>query len=145
MLSRAEQKIFAILDERGAGELANIRDVLHEAMARIDARMKHEHAIGGIETGFRDFDALTGGLHDSELIILAARPSMGKTALALNIAEHVAAATRTCRRCSSAWKCRRSSWPTACSARWPRSTASGCATARSRTTTAASWSRKRPR
>jgi replicative DNA helicase len=88
MLSRAEQRIFAILDERGAGEMANIRDILQEAMVRIDARMKHEHAIGGIETGFRDFDTLTGGLHDSELIILAARPSMGKTALALNIAEH---------------------------------------------------------
>ena len=82
MLAKAEQKIFAILDERGTGDLTNIRDILQEAMVRIDARMKHEHAIGGVETGFRDFDALTGGLHDSELIILAARPSMGKTALA---------------------------------------------------------------
>jgi replicative DNA helicase len=90
MLSLAEQKIFAILDERGAGELSNIRDILQEAMVRIDARMKNEHTIGGIETGFRDFDTLTGGLHDSELIILAARPSMGKTALALNIAEYSA-------------------------------------------------------
>ena len=53
--------------------------------------MKHEHAIGGIATGLDDFDSSVGGLHDSELIILAARPSMGKTALALNIAEHVAA------------------------------------------------------
>jgi replicative DNA helicase len=51
--------------------------------------MKKEHAAGGIETGFTDFDAMTGGLHGSELIILAARPSMGKTALALNVAEHV--------------------------------------------------------
>ena len=50
MLSRAEQKIFNILDERGAGDLANIRDILQEAMVRIDARMKNEHAIGGIET-----------------------------------------------------------------------------------------------
>ncbi len=88
MLARAEQKIFSILDDRGAGELSNIRDILQEAMVRIDARMKHEHVIGGIETGFRDFDTLTGGLHDSELIILASRPSMGKTAMALNIAEH---------------------------------------------------------
>jgi replicative DNA helicase len=95
MLSRAEQKIFAILDERGAGNLSNISDILQEAMVRIDARMKREHAIGGIETGFRDFDSMTGGLHDSELIILAARPSMGKTALALNIAEHVSLGTQT--------------------------------------------------
>ena len=89
MLSLAEQKIFAILDERGTGAIGSIHDILQDAMARIDARMKHEHAIGGIETGFTDFDSLTGGLHDSELIILAARPSMGKTALALNIAEYV--------------------------------------------------------
>ncbi len=90
MLGRAEQKLFAILDDRGAGAVSNIRDILQEAMVRIDARMKQEHASGGIETGFSDFDSLTGGLHDSELIILAARPSMGKTALALNIAEHSA-------------------------------------------------------
>ncbi|HEY2894142.1 MAG TPA: replicative DNA helicase, partial [Pirellulales bacterium] len=95
MLARAEQRIFSILDNRGTGELANIRDILQEAMVRIDARMKQEHAVGGIETGFRDFDTMTGGLHDSELIILAARPSMGKTALALNIAEHVALASNT--------------------------------------------------
>src|SRR5205823_5061316 len=80
MLSHAEQKILAILDQRGAGQLTNISDILQDAMARIDVRMKHEHMIGGIETGFTDFDNLTGGLHDSELIILAARPSMGKTA-----------------------------------------------------------------
>ena len=56
----------------------------------MDARMKHEQILGGVETGFTDLDALCGGLHNSELIILAARPSMGKTALAMNIAEHVA-------------------------------------------------------
>jgi replicative DNA helicase len=90
MLSRAEEKVFAILEQRGTGDLATMRDVLHEALARIDARMKHEHDISGVESGFTDLDQLTGGLHDSELIILAARPSMGKTALAANIAEHVA-------------------------------------------------------
>jgi replicative DNA helicase len=90
MLNHAEEKIFAILDKRGGGEVASIADILHEAMVRIDSRMKHEHATGGIETGFTDYDSLTGGLHDSELVILAARPSMGKTALAMNIAEYVA-------------------------------------------------------
>ena len=89
MLSRAEERIFSILEQKGSGELANISDILHEAMVRIDARMKQEQTIGGIETGFTDLDALTGGLHDSELVILAARPSMGKTAFAMNIAEHV--------------------------------------------------------
>jgi replicative DNA helicase len=64
--------------------------VLDESLQRIDARMQHDHARGGLETGFDDYDDLTGGLHKSELIILAARPSMGKTALAMNMAEHVA-------------------------------------------------------
>ncbi|MEM6328660.1 MAG: replicative DNA helicase [Planctomycetota bacterium] len=90
MLSRAEEKVFAILEDKGQGQVTVIRDVLQDALSRIDARMKQEHAFGGLETGFDDFDDLTGGLHSSELVILAARPSMGKTALALNIIEHVA-------------------------------------------------------
>jgi replicative DNA helicase len=90
LLSRAEERVFSILEDKGQGQLRGIRDVLHEAIARIDTRMKHEHAFGGIETGFDDFDEMTGGLHGSELVILAARPSMGKTALALNMVEHVA-------------------------------------------------------
>ena len=89
MLARAEQRIFSILDTRGAGNVGSIHDILHEAMSRIDARMNKQAALGGVETGFTDLDAMTGGLHESELIILAGRPSMGKTALALNIAEHV--------------------------------------------------------
>ncbi len=89
MLARAEQKIFSILDTRGAGNVGTIHDILHEAMSRIDARMNKEAALGGVETGFTEVDAMTGGLHESELIILAGRPSMGKTALALNIAEFV--------------------------------------------------------
>ena len=90
MLGRAEERIFAILDGRGTGQVAKIYEIMQEALTRIDARMRHEHAIGGIATGFDDFDMAVGGLHDSELIILAARPSMGKTALALNIADQVA-------------------------------------------------------
>jgi replicative DNA helicase len=89
MLSRAEEKVFAILEKKGHGEFSTIREVLQESLVRLDARMKHDHAVGGLETGFADFDDLTGGLHGSELVILAARPSMGKTALAMNIAEHV--------------------------------------------------------
>jgi replicative DNA helicase len=90
LLSDAEQRIFGILDSRGSTTTATIRDILHEAMDRIDARMRGEHTAGGVETGFADLDALTGGLHNSELVILAARPSMGKTAFAMNIAEWVA-------------------------------------------------------
>jgi replicative DNA helicase len=89
MLARAEERVFRILDSKGDMQVRPIRDVLHESLARIDARMQHAHTYGGLETGFIDFDELTGGLHDSELVILAARPSMGKTALALNMAEHI--------------------------------------------------------
>lgn len=89
LLSRAEQKIFSILERGESTTLSDIREILHEAMDRIDARMKGEHLLGGVETGLTELDHLTGGLHNSELTILAARPSMGKTALAMNIAEHV--------------------------------------------------------
>lgn len=90
MLSRAEEKIFGILESKGQGQVTPIRDVLQQALERIDSRMKNDHGAGGIETGLDDFDDLTGGMHGSELLILAARPSMGKTALALNMVEHAA-------------------------------------------------------
>ena len=90
MLGRAEEKIFSILDAKGTAKIADISQVLQESLARMDARMNQQHALGGLETGFIDYDDLTGGLHGSELIIIAARPSMGKTAAAMNIAEHVA-------------------------------------------------------
>jgi replicative DNA helicase len=90
LLGEAEQKIFAIQDDRASGNLSNISDILHLAMERIDARMRGEHTSGGVETGFTDLDHLTSGLHNSELVVLAARPSMGKTAFAMNIAEYVA-------------------------------------------------------
>lgn len=93
-LSRAEEKVFGILESRGSGDLSSISDVLHESLERIDSRLDNHKAFGGLETGFDDYDELTGGLQNSELIILAARPSMGKTALAMNITEHVAVQLR---------------------------------------------------
>jgi len=90
MLGRAEVKVFSILDSGNSSKLNEIHEVLEQSLLRIDARMKRGDALGGLETGFFDFDQMTGGLHASELLILAARPSMGKTALALNIAEHTA-------------------------------------------------------
>ncbi len=94
LVSQAEQKIFSIHDQRWGGEVHNIHDVMQEAFVRIDARLKGDDL--GVPTGFEDFDTLTGGLHDGELIILAARPSMGKTALALNVAEHVSTKEEIC-------------------------------------------------
>jgi replicative DNA helicase len=89
LVSQAEQKIFGILDRRSASTVKDITSVLHEAMERIDARMRGEHTHGGVDTGFSDLDGMMGGLHNGELIVLAARPSMGKTAFAMNIAEFV--------------------------------------------------------
>ncbi len=88
MLGRAEEKIFAVHDSRSTEQVTEIHDLLVEAFDRIDARLEHGEGVG-VPTGFQDLDTLTGGLHDSELVILAARPSMGKTALATNIAEYV--------------------------------------------------------
>jgi len=89
MLSRAEEQIFAVHDQRSADQVTSIHDLLVEAFDRIDARLERGEGVG-VPTGFPDLDNLTGGLHDSEFVVLAARPSMGKTALATNIAEYVA-------------------------------------------------------
>lgn len=89
MVGRAEEMIFRVNDERSADQITGIQDVLVEAFQRIDARLEHGGS-SGVPTGFTDLDNLCGGLHESELIILAARPSMGKTAFATNIAENVA-------------------------------------------------------
>ena len=89
LLNEAEQKVFAIRESRQSSNLNSIDEVLEAAMDRLDARLKGDTQTGTIETGFTDLDKLTGGLHASELVILAARPSMGKTAFAMNIAENV--------------------------------------------------------
>jgi replicative DNA helicase len=90
LCAQAEQKVFAIMDGRSSQSVLTMSDVLHQAMDRMEARLRDEDLDGAAETGFSRFDEMTGGLHDGELIILAARPSMGKTALAMNIGEHVA-------------------------------------------------------
>ncbi|MEM9643908.1 MAG: DnaB-like helicase C-terminal domain-containing protein, partial [Planctomycetota bacterium] len=88
LCAQAEQKVFAIMDGRSSQSLHSMSEVLHQSMDRMEARMRDEYVDGGAETGLTDFDQMTGGLHNGELIILAARPSMGKTALAMNIGEH---------------------------------------------------------
>lgn len=90
LCAQAEQRVFAIMDGRSSQAVQSISDVLHQAMDRMEARLRDEYVDGGAETGLSGFDEMTGGLHNGELIILAARPSMGKTALAMNIGEHVA-------------------------------------------------------
>ena len=90
LLESAERRIFQINEEHATGETVEIRDVVTEAMDRIALRSEEKHAVTGVPTGLLDLDDITGGFQGSQLIVLAARPSMGKTALALNICDHAA-------------------------------------------------------
>jgi len=90
LLESAEKKIFSIAEDQVRGDVVEINEVLTQAMDRIMARADAPHAVSGIASGFADLDDITWGFEPGQLIILAGRPSMGKTALALNIAEHVA-------------------------------------------------------
>jgi len=89
LLGQAEQKIFSILDNRSDSSIQELKDVLFQSMDRLEARLNGEQLEGGVDSGFRGLDDMTGGLHHGELIIVAARPSMGKTAFAMNVAEAV--------------------------------------------------------
>jgi replicative DNA helicase len=89
-IDRAESELFAVSKERGGVGFSHLRSLLHAAYDRLDYLHAHRGEISGVATGFRDLDALTTGFQRSDLIILAARPSVGKTSFALNIAEHAA-------------------------------------------------------
>ena len=93
LVGDAEEKIFSVYDRRSNDRITHIQDLLIEAFDRIDARLA-KGTGDAVATHFADLDNLTGGLHPSEFIVLAARPSMGKTALATNIAENVAIVSR---------------------------------------------------
>ncbi|MFA6077664.1 MAG: replicative DNA helicase [Candidatus Paceibacterota bacterium] len=86
VLDEAEKKIFGITNSPKVHKFVNIKDTLTEAWERLDHLNKSGDEIRGVPTGFPDLDAKTAGFQKSDLIILAARPSMGKTALALDIA-----------------------------------------------------------
>jgi len=86
VLENAEKKIFAIAERKVAGQLTRMEDVLHEVFEMIENRGQR-----GVETGFFELDDMLNGLQKSEMLIVAARPSMGKTAFAMNIIEHVSA------------------------------------------------------
>ena len=90
ILAGAEETLLKLGESRVTAGLMSPRDVIENYEGGINAFLDPSKRIKGISTGFTKLDEMTGGLHKGELIILAARPSMGKTALALNIAEHVA-------------------------------------------------------
>ena len=92
LLDHAEQAIFEIAEQenRGRRDFQQISGLLSAALDRIDELFRKKNPITGVETGFDDFDKQTAGLQPSDLIIIAGRPSMGKTAFAINIAENAA-------------------------------------------------------
>lgn len=94
LLQSAEHQVFSIRDQQEGSVSHEFKDVLQETWNRLLERMNTAGQITGIQTGFTDFDEQTNGLQGGELIILAARPSMGKTALVCNIAENVARVQR---------------------------------------------------
>jgi replicative DNA helicase len=90
LLDRAEQLIFSCARADGAAETMHIGDLLKATFERIDRLQDNRGRLAGLPTGFVDIDDLTSGLQPGELIVVAGRPSMGKTSLVLNIADHVA-------------------------------------------------------
>lgn len=90
LLDQAENSIFQLAEDRVRAGFFGIKDIARDSFKTIDELYNREHRITGVPTGYVEFDDLTSGLQRSELIIIAGRPSMGKTAFALNIAEHVA-------------------------------------------------------
>lgn len=84
------QKRFAEVIEQLPSDIASINDVLDDVLCSIESRQKNKNNVTGFPTGFCDLDQLIHGLHGGDLIILAGRPGMGKTLLAMNIAEHIA-------------------------------------------------------
>jgi len=90
VLDMAESKLFSVSKEHTANKFITLRDALEESFDRVDMLHKNKGALRGLTTSFKDLDNILAGLQKSDLIILAARPSMGKTSLALNIALNIA-------------------------------------------------------
>ncbi len=90
VLDKTEHDVFALLSSRTSGDFVPIRQVVMNALERIEKASRQSGSVTGIPTGFTDLDYRTAGLQPSDLILIAARPSMGKTAFALNIAHNVA-------------------------------------------------------
>lgn len=89
LMDQAETEVLRIAESRVASEMSSMKDLVKKAIATIEDFHQRQGMLTGIPTGFADFDKMTSGLHGGEMIVIAARPSMGKTSLAMNIAEHV--------------------------------------------------------
>lgn len=92
VVDRAEQLIFSVAQRRSSAYFTSMHDLAHKALDDIETRSEQGVGITGMPTSFARLDDMTAGLQNSDLVIIAARPSMGKTSLALNLAQHVAQA-----------------------------------------------------
>jgi replicative DNA helicase len=90
IIDTTEKKIFDVLQNRNSKGYSSLRDILVESFDKIEELYKSKSKVSGIESGFKDLDLKTSGLNNSDLILIAARPAMGKSAFALNIASYVA-------------------------------------------------------
>ena len=90
LLGKAEKEIFSVSDSNSVGDLVSLEDILTESFDRIEALHKNQGALRGVSTGYRDLDNMTAGFQRSDLLILAARPAMGKTTFVTNLAYNVA-------------------------------------------------------
>jgi replicative DNA helicase len=93
LLDEAERAIFAIAEDRIRAGFVPLRDLVQSSFATIEKLQQHKGLVTGVPTGFVDLDEMTAGLQPSDLILVAARPSMGKTSFVLNIAQHVGTST----------------------------------------------------
>ena len=89
ILAEAEKNIFNIVSRRGSGDYVPIRKIVVDALQHLSLVSKSKGNVTGIATGFTDLDYKTAGLQPSDLVLIAARPSMGKTAFVLNMAQHI--------------------------------------------------------
>jgi len=90
LLDEVEKDILHVNESREQNEVKDVKKLVNEALVTIEHFFNRKGELSGLATGFGDLDKMTDGLHGGEMIIVAARPSMGKTSLAMNIAEHVA-------------------------------------------------------
>ena len=96
ILEDTEKQLMSLIQKRGVGDFVPIRTVVLNAIDKIQTAARQSGTVTGISTGFIDLDYMTAGLQNSDLILIAARPSMGKTAFTLNIAQHVAFRENMC-------------------------------------------------
>lgn len=96
ILEDTEKRVFQLVQKRNTGDFVPIRQVVMNAMDKIETAARNKGSVTGIATGFTDLDYRTAGMQPSDLVLIAARPSMGKTAFVLNIAEYVAFKLNQC-------------------------------------------------